>query len=92
MDEVLKAILDRIYKEYIDDDLIMAIILSEDKREKRNLEIIDALYQSVLTSIQFGKYKRAVWYLRAFFEMCKRNFGKDNRERILRSLPDRFII
>lgn len=54
-----------------------------------DLQLLDFLRQSVLTSLQFGQYRRAVWYLQAFSRMCEKTFGEDRRETVMQTLQKR---
>ena len=92
VDEIISVLLDEIYKQHITDASVLPLILSRDEKQAENLRIIDFLHQSVLTSLQFGQYKRAVWYLQAFSLACDKAFGGSNKERVIQALRKRIRI
>lgn len=85
-DQVIRGLLDKICKKHITDASMLPLILSKDKKQAENLRILDCLHQSVLTSLQFGQYRRAVWYLQAFSRLCNETFEDSVRERMIRVL------
>jgi len=86
VDQAIKTLLDELDRQYFTDSSILPIILSNDQRQLENLQLIDSLHQSVLTSLQFGQYRRAVWYLQAFSMECENVFGKDNKGLLVQKL------
>lgn len=91
-DQVINALLDKSCKQHITDASVLPLILSNDEKQAENLQIIDCLHQSVLTSLQFGQYQRAVWYLQAFSLACNKIFGDSNKESVIRALQKRMQI
>lgn len=87
--EAITALLDGICGRTLKDAAVLPLILCNDKRWVDNLQLLDFLRQSVLTSLQFGQYRRAVWYLQAFSRMCEKTFGKDSRETVMQTLQKR---
>ena len=83
---IISEIAENIYKKYITATTMIPLILSKDKKHEKNLQILDCLYQSVLTSLQFGQYKRAVWYLQAFSLECDKILGDNNTMSIILTL------
>lgn len=88
-DKVIGVLLQKLYGQTLNDTAVLPLILSNDKRWTDNLQRLDFLRQSVLTSLQFGQYRRAVWYLQAFSRICEKAFGADSREYVIRLLQKR---
>ena len=38
------------------------------------MDIVDAVSENVKTSLQFGDYKRATWYLQLLLRLCEKYF------------------
>ncbi len=38
------------------------------------MDIVDSVRQNVRTSLQFGDYKRAAWYLQLLLRLCEKYF------------------
>lgn len=91
-DQVIRGLLDKICRKYITDASMVPFILSNDKKQTENLRILDGLHQSVLTSLQFGQYRRAVWYLQIFSRICDKTFEDSNREHVIGELHRRIQI
>lgn len=89
IDQVIRVLLDELSKHYFTDASMLPLILSNDEKRTRNLHIIDGLRQSVLTSLQFEQYRRAVWYLQALSSWCAKTFEDSNQEHIIRALRKR---
>lgn len=87
--QIIGVLFDEICKEHITDTSVLPLVLSNDEEQIKNLQIIDSLHQSVLTSLQFGQYRRAVWYLQAFSLACNKIFGDSNRESVIQILQKR---
>lgn len=87
--EAIAALLDEIRRRHIHAASMVPLILSGDGKRVERLSVIDFLHQSVLTSLQFGQYRRAVWYLQAFSRMCEKTFGEDSREYVMQTLQRR---
>ena len=85
----IAALLDEIRRQYIHAVSMVPLILSGDRERVEDLRVIDFLHQSVLTSLQFGQYRRAVWYLQAFSRMCEKTFGESSRECVMETLQTR---
>lgn len=85
----ISDLLNDIYDQYITDRSIIPLILSKDEGQVRDLKSIDALYRSVLTSLQFGQYRRAVWYLQAFALVCRKKLGDDSTKKVIHVLQKR---
>lgn len=92
LDQIIRILLDKICKRYITDAFVIPLILNNDKKKVKNLQILDCLHQSVLTSLQFAQYRRAVWYLQVFFQICDKTFEDSSRERAIRELQKRIQI
>lgn len=86
IDQIISILLDKICKQNITDAFVLPLILSNDEKQAENLRVIDCLRQSVLTSLQFGQYRRAVWYLQALSLACDKIFGDSNTERVIQEL------
>lgn len=59
-------------------ELTIALLLSG---QDAKLQMLDCLYQTAMTSAQFGQYQRAVQYLLLFRQQCERidqKFWEDN--------------
>ena len=39
------------------------------------MDIVDSVRQNVRTSLQFGDYRRATWYLRMLLRLCEKYFS-----------------
>ena len=39
------------------------------------MDIVDSVRQNVRTSLQFGDYRRATWYLQLLLRLCERYFN-----------------
>ena len=91
-EQVIRILLNEICKRYITDASIFPIILSNDAKQIENLKLVDSLQQSVLTSLRFGQYRRAVWYLQAFSRTCEKTFADGNRNRVARVLQKRIML
>ena len=39
------------------------------------MDIVDSIRQNVRTSLQFGDYRRATWYLRMLLRLCEKYFS-----------------
>ncbi len=89
---IIGALLEGIYEQRITDSSVLPLILSRDEERIENLQVIDCMYQSVLTSLQFGQYRRAVWYLQAFSLICDKIFTDSNQKRIIQTLHKRIHI
>lgn len=84
--QTISILLEKICKQYMSDTSMLPLILSDDAQHIKSLQIIDCLYQSVLTSLQFGQYRRAVWYLQALSSVCEKSLGRNSREEIVQTL------
>lgn len=91
IERIIRNLLDEIRERYITDASVMPLILVNDKKQAENLRVIDGLHQSVLTSLQFGQYRRAVWYLQAFALACGKVFGSSNKESVMQALQKRLL-
>ena len=87
--QIISTLLNEISKQRITDASMLPIILGSDEKQADNLRIIDGLYQSVLTSLQFGQHRRAVWYLQAFSLMCDKTFEGSNKDHVIQALQRR---
>lgn len=85
---VISTLLDEIYQQNITESSMFPLILSNDEQQAKNLMILDGLLQSTRTSLQFGQYRRAVWYLQAFSLACDHTFGDRNKECVIQALND----
>lgn len=91
-DQIIRVLLDKICKQHITDASMIPLILSNDEQQTANIQIMDCLHQSVLTSLQFGQYRRAVWYLQAFSLVCDKTFESSSQERMIQVLQERIRI
>ena len=92
MYQLISVLLDEICTQYITEASVLPLILSNDEKQAENLRIIDCLHQSVMTSLQFGQYRRAVWYLQAFSLACDKTFVGRNKEIVIQELQNRMRI
>lgn len=92
MNHAISFLLDKICNKYITDSSVLPLILSNDNKQMQSLQLIDFLHQSVLTSLQFGQYRRAVWYLQAFYLACDKTFVGRNKEIVIQELQNRIRI
>lgn len=92
VDFIINTLLNIICKQYFTDASILPIVLSNDEQQIKNLQILDSLHQSVLTSLQFGQYRRASWYLQAFSVICSQTFENGNIENIINSVREHMQI
>ena len=86
---VIQALLEKVRKRYITDSFVLPHILCGFETSEEKLQITDLLYQSVLTSIQFGQPRRAILYLQAFLIACKKTFGNDSVDTVIQALRSR---
>lgn len=92
IDQIISGLLDEISKQYLTDASVLPLILSNDESQMKKLQILDFLQQSVLTSLQFGQYRRATWYLQAFSQVCDNTLGDRNQDGMIRMLRERIQI
>ena len=67
---------------------MLPLILCNNSQQMQSLQLMDFLHQSVLTSLQFGQYRRAVWYLQAFSLACDKTFAGRNMEIAIQELKN----
>ena len=88
---IIHDLLEYIRMQYMTEKVVIPILLSRDEKKVQNLKILDGLYGSVLTSLQFGQYRRAVWYLQAFAKFAAQYLDPQEQETILQSLNKNFF-
>ena len=71
---VLSDLTFEIKHRYLTDGNIINVLLERDKYKLKEHSMIDAVYQNILTSLQFGQYRKAVLYLVLFKRLCSRLF------------------
>lgn len=86
VERTIRTLLEEIRDQYMTDTFMFPIILRNDEKQIENLRVIDCLYQSVLTSLQFGQYRRSVWYLQAFSLVCEKTFNGNYQEKMMQTL------
>lgn len=83
---IIQSLLEQIRMQYMTEKSIIPILLSKDAKKMQYLKVLDGLYGSVLTSLQFGQYRRAVWYLQAFAQFIAQFLDPQEQETVLQSL------
>ena len=64
-------LLGKLEEKYLTEEIIRRAILEGNVDKQNEIELIDALCQTVITSLNFGNYKRAVKYLSLAVSFCK---------------------
>lgn len=75
-----------IQDQHLQEGIIIKILLSHDRNRILGLQKLDAVHQSVLTSLQFGQYQRAIWYLKAYAGLCEQYLGAETAKEVSKSL------
>lgn len=68
---IIYNLLDKLEEKYLNEENIRQAILEGNVAKQAELEFIDSLCQTVITSLNFGDYKRAVKYLILTDVLCK---------------------
>ena len=63
-------LLEKLEQKYLTDEQIRRAIIGNDVVKQDEIELIDALCQTVITSLNFGDYRRAVKYLALAINFC----------------------
>ena len=63
-------LLEKLEQKYLTDEQIRRAIIGNDVAKQDEIELIDALCQTVITSLNFGNYRRAVKYLALAINFC----------------------
>lgn len=63
-------LLEKLEQKYLTDEQIRRAIIGNDVVKQDEIELIDALCQAVITSLNFGDYRRAVKYLALAINFC----------------------
>ena len=69
---IIYKLLEQLKKKYLTPEIIRRAIIEGDTARQNTLETIEALCQAVITSLNFGNYKRAVKYLAIATDFCER--------------------
>ena len=69
---VIYNLLGKLEEKYLSDETIRRTILEGNVAKQNELEFIDALFQTIITSLNFGDYKRATKYLILAEKFCRR--------------------
>ena len=69
---VIYNLLLRLEEKYLTKEKIFRVILDGKSAEQTEIEFIDALCQTVLTSLNFGNYRRAAKYLALAANFCRK--------------------
>ena len=56
-------LLGKLEEKYLSEEIVRRAILEGDIAKQAQIEFVDALCQTVITSLNFGNYKRAAKYL-----------------------------
>ena len=72
---VIYNLLCKLDEKYLAPENIRRAILEGNTTKQAEFELIDSLCQSVITSLNFGDYKRAVKYLALAEGLCKKFFA-----------------
>lgn len=68
---IIYNLLEKLEEKYLNEENIRQVILEGNVAKQGELEFIDSLCQTVITSLNFGDYKRAVKYLALTDAFCK---------------------
>ncbi len=60
---IIYDLLGKLEEKYLSEEIIRRAILEDDAAKQAQIEFVDALCQTVITSLNFGNYKRAAKYL-----------------------------
>ena len=71
---IIYNLLCKLDEKYLAPENIRRAILEGNTTKQAEIELVDSLCQSVITSLNFGDYKRAVKYLALTEGLCKRFF------------------
>jgi hypothetical protein len=69
-----------VYNRYINAETIYPMILMDGRATSDALKIAGALYHSALSSLRFGQYRRAIWYLGAFDRWCRKTLNQEKSD------------
>ena len=72
---LIYGLLGKLEEKYLSDEIIRRTILEGNVAKQNEIEFIDALCQTIITSLNFGDYKRAIKYLALTEELCKNFFS-----------------
>ena len=72
--KIIYDLLCELDKKYLTPEKIRRAILENDTAAQAEIEVIDALCQTVITSLNFGDYRRAVKYLALIEKFCNKFF------------------
>ena len=77
----IERLMSDIEKKYLTREKMYERILHRRERSESNvvdilgrIEIIDAVSENVKTALQFGDYRRALWYLQLLLRLCEKYF------------------
>ena len=71
---IIYNLLCKLGEKYLKDEKIRMAILEKNITKQNEIELIDSMFQTVITSLNFGDYKRAVRYLIFAEGLCKKFF------------------
>ena len=75
---IIYKLLEQLEEKYLTTEKIRRAIVEDDTARQNTLEMIEALCQAVITSLNFGNYKRAVKYLALATDFCERYSARLN--------------
>ena len=68
---IIYNLLGKLEEKYLSEEIILRAILEGDIAKQMQIEFVDALCQTVVTSLNFGDNKRAAKYLTLAAVFCK---------------------
>ncbi len=69
---IIYSLLERLEKKYFSDETIRLAIIEKNISKQNKLEFVESLCQTVITSLNFGNYKRATKYLVLADAFCEK--------------------
>lgn len=92
VERAISNILEKNYQIYLSPKRLTTFLLRGSSYDKTTIRLANELYYSALTSLQFGQYRRAVWYTKAFCLLCKNRLGKSRLEQKSKLLQQKFLL
>lgn len=71
---IIYNLLCKLSEKYLTAENIRRAIIEKNIPNQNEIELIDSMFQTVITSLNFGNYKRAVRYLVFTEGLCKKFF------------------
>lgn len=84
--QLLQKAAEQMRNEYICEEKMLSLLLTQNAEDPKAIETIDCLYRSFQTSMQFCQYRRALRYLIVLQRRCQQTLGSQAMKQRMASL------